>query len=94
MLIPQTSWGQKSLHPPSGYYGHEYEHTNHLNTFCNSFCARSCYANGRVLLFIKVFLKNTPFSFGSFPNAVVWVTKGEINLSPAFAVAKGGEHLE
>ena len=25
---------------------------------------------------------------------VVWVVKGEIHLSPAFAVAKGGEYLE
>ena len=42
----------------------------------------------------KNFLKKSPVLFGSFQNAVVWVTKGEINLSPAFAVAKGGEYLE
>ena len=42
----------------------------------------------------KNFLKKSPFLFGNFQNAVVWVTKGEINLSPAFAVAKGGDYLE
>jgi len=46
------------------------------------------------LSFSKIFSKKSPFLFGNFQNAVVWVTKGEINLSPAFAVAKGGEYLE
>lgn len=85
---------KKSYHPPSDYYGYEYELSNHLNTFYNSFCARSRFANGRILRFVKIFSKKSPFLFGSFQKTVVWVTKGEINLSPAFAVAKGGENIE
>lgn len=34
-----------------------------------------------------------PFSFGNSQKSVVWVLKGEIKKSPAFAAAKGGENM-
>ena len=85
---------KKSPCPPSGYFGYEYELTIQFNTVYNSFCACLRLANRRILCFIKIFLENSPLCVGSFENAVLRVTKGEIKQSPAFAVAKGGEHLE
>lgn len=87
-------WSKKSPCPPSGYFGYEYELTIQFNTVYNSFCACLRLANRRILCFIKIFLENSPLCVGSFENAVLRVTKGEIKQSPAFAVAKGGEHLE
>lgn len=43
--------------------------------------------------YFQLFSENHPFSFGSFQNAVVKGTKGEIRPSPAFAAAKGGDTL-
>lgn len=85
---------KKSPCPPSGYFGYEYELTIQFNTVYNSFCACLRLANRRILCFIKIFLENSPLCVGSFENAVLRVTKGEIKQSPAFAVAKGGEAMK
>lgn len=84
---------KKSPCPPSGYFGYEYELTIQFNTVYNSFCACLRLANRRILCFIKIFLENSPLCVGSFENAVLRVTKGEIKQSPAFAVAKGGDTM-
>lgn len=84
---------KKSPCPPSGYFGYEYELTIQFNTVYNSFCACLRLANRRILCFIKIFLENSPLCVGSFENAVLRVTKGEIKQSPAFADAKGGENM-
>ena len=42
----------------------------------------------------STFFKNHRLELAKSDFHVVWVVKGEIHLSPAFAAAKGGEYLE